>query len=195
MQYVAKRSYSPVMISCNDVGETTTRPYVIYERGYYDYETTATLSVNNETRERVCGVVKWVLRDNYSCEIEKFEQQVVIEPMSVLTLDKVDFNKTDFKNHLEFSFEIDGKVVSEGSAIFTAYKHYDWVNPNLQLKVEGEEIVINSDAYAKYVEVYSEDSDFVLSDNFFDMEKGEKRIKILSGTPINLKVRSVYDIK
>lgn len=195
LQYVAKRSYSPVMISCNDVGETTTRPYVIYERGYYDYETTATLSVNNETRERVCGVVKWVLRDNYSCEIEKFEQQVVIEPMSVLTLDKVDFNKTDFKNHLEFSFEIDGKVVSEGSVIFTAYKHYDWVNPNLQLKVEGDEIVINSDAYAKYVEVYSEDSDFVLSDNFFDMEKGEKRIKILSGSPINIKVRSVYDIK
>jgi beta-mannosidase len=195
LQYCAKRSYSPVMISCNEIGEATTRPYVIYERGYYDYETTATLCVNNETREKVIGTVKWALRDNHSNVIEKNEQKVTIEPLSALSLDNLNFNKTDLKNHLEFSFEVNGKTVSEGSVIFTAYKHYEWANPNIQLKIEGDEIVVKSDAYAKYVEVYSDDSDFILSDNFFDMEKGEKRIRVVSGNLKNLKVRSVFDIK
>ncbi len=35
----------------------------------------------------------------------------------------------------------------------------------------------------------------ILSDNYFDMDKGEKRVKIISGEPNNLKIRSVYDIR
>ena len=60
--------------------------------------------------------------------------------------------------------------------------------------VEGDEIVVRSKAYAKSVEIYSMDSDFILSDNFFDMNKGEVKIKVLSGKPKGLKVRSVFDI-
>jgi beta-mannosidase len=34
-----------------------------------------------------------------------------------------------------------------------------------------------------------------LEDNFFDMEQGEKRIRILSGKATKLSLRSVYDIR
>ena len=37
--------------------------------------------------------------------------------------------------------------------------------------------------------------DLILSDNFFDMGKGEKTVKILSGKPTDLKVKTVFDIK
>lgn len=195
LQYCTRRFYSPVMISCLEVGEVTGRPHPQCEYGYYDYTTTATLSVNNETREAVCGKVRWALRDNNSAVIESGEQDVEIAPMSVLTLDTLDFGKTDLRNHVEYSFEVGGKTVSYGTVIFTAYKHYDWVDPGLSVALEGDEIVVKSEAYAKYVDVYSEDSDFILSDNFFDMEKGERRIRVLEGTPKNLRVRSVYDIR
>ena len=40
----------------------------------------------------------------------------------------------------------------------------------------------------------NENEDMVLEDNYFDMNAGEKRIRIISGEPVGLKVRSVYDI-
>lgn len=39
-----------------------------------------------------------------------------------------------------------------------------------------------------------ENEDMVLEDNYFDMNAGEKRIRIISGEPVGRKVRSVYDI-
>ena len=39
-----------------------------------------------------------------------------------------------------------------------------------------------------------ENEDMVLEDNYFDMNAGEKRVRIISGEPVGLKVRSVYDI-
>ena len=59
----------------------------------------------------------------------------------------------------------------------------------------GDEITVYADAYAKYVEIDSPDSDFVLSDNYFDMNAGKKTVKIIRGTPKTIKVRSVYDIR
>jgi beta-mannosidase len=45
------------------------------------------------------------------------------------------------------------------------------------------------------VEIYSPDSDFVLSDNFFDMNAGSKTVKIVEGLPKTIKLRSVYDVR
>lgn len=40
----------------------------------------------------------------------------------------------------------------------------------------------------------NENEDMVLEDNYFDMNAGEKRIRIINGEPVGRKVRSVYDI-
>ena len=61
--------------------------------------------------------------------------------------------------------------------------------------MEGEEIVVTAKAYAKDVEILNETEDLLLSDNYFDMEPGEYRVKMLRGTAESLRVRSVYDIR
>ena len=59
----------------------------------------------------------------------------------------------------------------------------------------GDEIVVSAKAYAKSVEVQNENEDLVLSDNYFDLNADEKRVKVISGSTENLRLRSVYDIK
>ena len=60
--------------------------------------------------------------------------------------------------------------------------------------MEEDELVVKASAYAKSVEILNEKEDLVLEDNYFDMNGGEKRIRILRGTPEGLKLRSVYNI-
>ena len=59
---------------------------------------------------------------------------------------------------------------------------------------EGEEIVVSAKAFAKHVCIESEDPDLLLSDNFFDLNGDEKRVRILRGSAETLRVRSVYDL-
>ncbi len=48
---------------------------------------------------------------------------------------------------------------------------------------------------AKSVEIRNEEDNLVLSDNFFDMNAGVKRVRVLEGNTDKLMVRSVFDIK
>ncbi len=59
----------------------------------------------------------------------------------------------------------------------------------------NELITVFADAYARCVEIDSPDSDFILSDNYFDMNSGAKTVNILEGDPKTIRLRSVYDIK
>lgn len=193
LQYAAKRFYAPVMISCCETGETTTRPYVVMERDWYDYATKAQLSVNNDTLEPVNGTVRWRLCDRGGKVILSGEKEITVPPLSVVTLDELDFNKTDVE-HNYLWYEFDGSD-SKGSVIFTAPKHFEFDDPHLTLRRDGDTIHITAQSYAQKVNIYSADEDFVLEDNFFDMEAGERTVKIIEGDPKNLCVRSVYDIR
>ena len=99
------------------------------------------------------------------------------------------------EDHLYYAFVVDGQVVSYGSVLFTAPKHYAYRDPQLSYRVEGNTITITAGAYAQWVEVDSPDSDFVLSDNYFDMEPGSRTLTVLEGTPKTIRLRSVYDIR
>ena len=196
LHYFARRFFSPVLISCTETGEKTTRPFVIMEPGYYDYATKASLSVTNDTATAVDGTVRATLRNRASEILETLEYPIHVEPFSVTHLEEVDFDKTDVRtNYYSYELLVDGKTVSEGTVLFTAPKHFDFIDPELTLRLEGDEIVVTAAAYAKSVEIYSPDSDFILSDNFFDMNAGEKRVKVLEGTVGELRIRSVFDIK
>lgn len=87
------------------------------------------------------------------------------------------------RQHFVFEKSIRLNVTNE---TLTAHK--------LRVRVEGDEIIVSAEAYAKSVEILNENEDMVLEDNYFDMNAGEKRIRIISGEPVGLKVRSVYDI-
>ena len=115
---------------------------------------------------------------------------------SVVTLPRMDFNKTDVeRSHLSYAFLVDGREVSAGSALFTAPKHYLFADPGLTCEISGDEITVRAENYARFVEIDSPDSDFILSDNYFDMDGGSRTVKILQGTPKTIRLRSVYDIR
>ncbi len=196
LQYVAKRFFAPVMISCEEIGETATRPFVVMQPDFYDYSTQAKLSVTNETTKEVSGIVDWELRSADSKILQSGNENITVPALTSVWLDNMDFNKTDVvNNYLSFSFVVDGDVVSEGTVLFTVPKHFNFINPNLRYEINGDEITVYADSYAKYVEIDSPDSDFILSDNYFDMNAGSKTVKILEGTPKTIKLRSVYDIR
>ena len=55
--------------------------------------------------------------------------------------------------------------------------------------------MVAAKAYAKSVEIQNENQDLLLSDNYFDMNAGETRVKVLSGSTEGLRLRSAYDIR
>ena len=73
-------------------------------------------------------------------------------------------------------------------------KHYNFKDPKLSITRKGAVLTVTSEAFAKSVEIYSDSDDFVLSDNYFDMNAGAASVDILRGDPKDVKVRSVYDL-
>ena len=74
--------------------------------------------------------------------------------------------------------------------ILMEYKANDVVS----FRVEGDEIIVTARAYARSVEIRC-GADVLLSDNYFDMNAGERRVKVLRGAPTQVSARSVYDIR
>lgn len=196
LQYVAKRFFNPVILSCKETGEKETRPFVTMEESRYDYQTKAQLCLTNDTLQDVTGTVAWALRNKKGEILEQGSWQITVPSFSVVWLDELDFHKTDVRsNYMSYEYIVNGKTVSAGTALFTAPKHFDFEQPNLRYTIEGDEITVYADAYARYVEIDSPDSDFILSDNYFDMNAGTKTVKVLEGTPKTIALRSVYDIR
>lgn len=82
-----------------------------------------------------------------------------------------------------------------GSVIFTDPKNFEFADPELTVSRNGNVISVTSKSYAQQIEIYSPDEDFILSDNFFDMEPGTREVTILEGDSPNTVVRSVFDIR
>ena len=73
-------------------------------------------------------------------------------------------------------------------------QHFRFEDPQLEAHAEGDWIVVTAQAYARSVEIQC-DPDALLEDNFFDMNAGSRRIRVLRGKAGDVKVRSVFDIR
>lgn len=195
LQYGEKRFYASVSISCEEHGRVDQMPFVNLQPVNVEYS--GILHVANETGDVVKGTVKWQLRRADSSVIKQGEKDIEVQPYCGTWLDKEVFTGDEDERtmHLYYEFVSDGKTVSSGSSLFVAPKHYHFVNPHLAVKVSGDEVTVTSDAYAKGVCIESEDGNLRLEDNFFDMEKGSRTVKIVGQVPAgDYRVRSVYDI-
>ncbi len=193
LQYFAKRFFAPVMISCEEIGETTHRNAVCEQPR--PFEISARLSVANETLNDVEGTVCWQLRENTGEIIKQGSQEIKVEKLSSKWLEKMNFDGIDYKsNYLSYQFVVDGEIVSEDCVLFTAPKHYEFKKPTLSAKIIGDEVEISSDVFAYGIRVLADD-DTIFSDNYFSLNGETKRIKILSGNPKTITLKSVYDIK
>ena len=200
MHYAAKRFFAPVMISAEEEGEVSQNPK-INEYRTTPIERSVRLNVVNETLHPVTGVVHWALRTADAAILRQGSADLTVEPLSAAWLDKLVFDDATLTGcYVSFDFTVNGgspagsEIISEGTAIFCAPKHFDFLDPQLTAVVDGDEIVLHASAYARQVWVESDDADMLLSDNAFDMNAGEKRVKILRGEAKNLRVRSVYDL-
>lgn len=194
LHYFAKRFFAPLMLSCEETGETTDRCAIVLQPS--PIRTSARLNVANETRRDETLTVRWALRDRFAKVLQQGEQQVEVPALTSVWLEELNFPGADYLEQY-FSYELlqQGKILSEGTVLFTAPKHYRFADPQLCCRVEGDEIVVTARAYARAVEIDCTDSDMILSDNYFDMNAGEKRVRILSGKPETIHLRSVYDIR
>ena len=78
--------------------------------------------------------------------------------------------------------------------VLCAPKHFRFADPKLEAHLEGDEVVVSASAYARSVELDC-GPDVLLEDNYFDMNAGTRRVKILRGKAESVAVRSVYDIR
>jgi beta-mannosidase len=194
LHYAAKRFFAPLMISCKEEGELTGMTSV-NDQLIAPVKNTVQLCVANETmKEQTCTVV-WSLRDAKSAILEQGEQRVTAAPLSSLWLDGMEFPDMDRQGqYVSYALKQNGVTVSYGTVLLTRPKHFRFIDPKLNVRVEGDVVFVNAQAYAKSVFIDSADGLLKLSDNWFDMDAGERRVKILEGSPEGITVRSVFDI-
>lgn len=200
LHYAEKRMFAPVLLSCQEAGELSQRPYCIAEPG--PMETSVRLCISNETRETVEGICRWQLRGYRGDVLSEGESGVTVGPLESLWLDKTDF--TDYPGlnvremYFSYQLEVKGEILSEGTSLFTAPKHFRFADPGLTLRREGDTLILRAEHFAKSVEIWGDGENggsYVrLSDNYLDMNPGEKRVRILEGDAERFRLRSVYDI-
>lgn len=195
LHYYARRFFAPVLLSCEEEGILTQNTNVNAEP--YEVKKSIRLSVANETRDEVRLTVRWALRDRYAKVLREEAAEVAVAPLTSLWLDRVELPEARlYEDYVSFeAVDEAGKIVSYGTVIFSAPKHFKFVDPQLCARVEGDEIVVKAGAYARSVEIRNENEDLRLEDNYFDMNAGERRVKVLSGDVSEIRVRSVYDIR
>ena len=194
LHYAAKRFFAPVMISAEEEGELSQNPK-INEYHPAPLEKSFRLNVCNETLRDVTGEVVWALRTPDGEIVRQNQQTLTIPAMSAKWLDKVDCADASLTGHyVSFAFVVDDVAVSEGTCIFCAPKHFEFVDPRLTVETRGDTLVVTSHAYAKQVWLESEDADLLLDDNAFDMNPGTKVVRVVKGTAEKVRVRSVWDL-
>jgi len=194
LHYYEKRFFAPVLISCAEEGTLTQNTNVNAEP--FPLRKSARLNVSNETRKEFRGTVRWSLRSPDAAILQEGSCPVSVPALSALWLDEMDFSDQDtYGTYVSYSLENEqGDTVGSGTVLFCAPKHFRFANPKLEAHQEGNEIVVTAQAYARSVEIRC-DPDTVLEDNFFDLNAGTRRIRVVRGEPGQISVRSVFDIR
>lgn len=195
VQYYAKRFFAPLMISCDEEGILTQDMNVNAEP--YELKKSIRLCVANESMAAEEVVVRWQLRDAYGHEKGGASEKLRVEALSSKWLERVSMQHADtYSDYVSYGLEKDGEVVSSGTALFAPPKHFHFADPKLTVEVVGDqELLVTAKAYAKSIEIINGDDTMLLEDNYFDMNPGTKKIRVLKGKPENLKIRSVFDIR
>ncbi|MCD8398380.1 MAG: glycoside hydrolase family 2 protein [Lachnospiraceae bacterium] len=194
LHYYAKRFFAPLMLSCEEQGLVTSGKDLVRE--HFEFEKSIRLNVANESMQDADVIVRWALRDPSAKILQSGENQITVPALTSVWLDKVEFPDADiYREYISYELEKDGAVISSGTVNFSYPKYFRYEDPQLTCRVIGDEIEVTASAYAKSVEIRNENEDLILSDNYFDMNAGTKRVKIESGDVSKLRLRSVYDIR
>ncbi len=194
LHYYAKRFFAPVLLSCEEEGMQSQTQNVNAEP--FPVRKSIRLNVTNETMQDQNVTVSWQLREADGTILRGEECELCVDSLSAVWCDKVELPEAKlYDNYVSYSLTQEGQVVSEGTVLFCAPKHFNFVDPDLRVRVEGDELVVSAKHFAKSVQIVNAMDDLIVSDNYFDLNGAEKRVRILKGEPVGLSVRSVYDIR
>lgn len=194
LHYYAKRFFAPVLLSCHEEGILSQDTNVNAEP--FPLKKSARLCLTNDTPDAFQGTVRWSLRRPDASPIAEGAMPVTVEALSAQWLPEQDFSEQDTYG-CYYAYELAdqaGNTISGGTVLFCAPKHFRFADPALEAHIEGGEVVVTARAYARSVELRC-GPDTVLEDNFFDMNGGSRRVKILRGKAESVTARSVFDIK
>ena len=195
LQYYARRFFAPVLVSCHEEG-LVNQEDISVNTEHIDPRKTARLNVSNETMEAFAGRIDWSLRRPDASVVEEGSFDAAVPALAAVWLPEQDFTKYG-PYDCYYAYRLTdraGRTVGEGSVLFCAPKHFRFQDPALTVRLEGNEAVVTASAYARSVEIQC-GPDILLEDNYFDMNGGERRVKILRGEAKDASVRSVYDIR
>jgi beta-mannosidase len=198
LHYYARRFYSPVLISAEDSNGKTVNIYV-----------------TNDTRKSIQGVIEWRLRDNKSGVISRGSKEVSVPSLKARECMKLSFkdviNEDNIREvYLEFFLNSSGQFMSYGTLLFVKPKYFNFLNPKVKATMDennGEIIItVESRAFAKSVEIILDKIECKLSDNYFDLSGGCKKIVKIKKSDLSakmnlgeieeqLQIRSLYDIE
>ena len=194
LHYYAKRFFAPLLLSCEEQGMMSAEANM--NREHFEFEKSIRLNVANETMKDAQVTVRWALRTPDAQIVRSGEESLMVPALTSVWLDKILFPEAQLRtNYVSYEMEMDGEILSEGTVNFSYPKYFAYMDPQLSCEAEGDVITVKAQAYAKSVEIRNEEDNLVLSDNFFDMNAGVKRVRVLEGNTDKLMVRSVFDIK
>lgn len=195
VQYYAKRFFAPLLISCEEEGTLTQNTNVNAEP--FTLRKSVTLCASNETTQDQAAEIGWQLRHADGTCIREYREKAVIPALSSCWFQKTELPEARIhEEYVSYEMTVDGEIVSAGSVLFCAPKHFHFTDPHLRVEMAEEGILkIYASSFAKSVEIKNGDDTLLLEDNYFDMNPGCRSIRVLEGKPENLQVRSVYDIR
>ncbi|SFC90618.1 beta-mannosidase [Butyrivibrio sp. YAB3001] len=191
LQYYAKRFFAPILISCEEKGYLDQR--VSVNDDAEPIRKSIRLNVQNEQLESANVKMKWQLRNARAEILEQHEEDIKVDPLSSYWFEEKSLDHALLhENYVSYQLvNRNNEVISEGTVLFCPPKHFKFVDPQLSYRVEGDEIIVSAKAYAKSVEIMNDNDDLLLSDNYFDLNAEEKRIKVICGKIQGLKLRAV----
>ena len=193
LHYYARRFFAPVLLSCEEESMMTQERNINAEA--YSFRKSVRFNVSNETRQPRKAQVLWQVRKNDGTVLRRETEDLEVPALSASFLPVRELPELDsFTEYVSYGLYLEGEWVSGGSVLFVMPKYFEFLEPKLEWILEGDEITVSSDVFAKSVEISNENDDFVLSDNYFDLQGDKRTVRILSGEPRGVRVRSVYDI-
>lgn len=170
--YATLRGYAPVIL-CFDIGDEIK------------------LWLVNDSARPVRGTVYFALFD-MAANAFTFERRVPVEVADadgkiVLDLNDIQYFQKTLLPYARFE-DADGNVVCTAVDYCDVERHYAFPDARLDVALEGDELVIRTDRFARCVEILGTcDGDpfgWLFSDNYFDLVPGdEKRVKVLGKLP------------
>ena len=193
LHYYARRFFAPVLLSCEEESMMTQERNINAEDP--SFRKSLRFNVSNETRQTQKAEIRWQIRKNDGRILGQEKEYLEVPALTASFLPVRELPGLDpFTEYVSYELYLEGQWISGGSVMFIMPKYFEFLEPGLEYTLEGDEITVSANTFAKSVEISNEKDDFILSDNFFDLHGDKRTVKILSGEPKGIRVRSVYDI-